>query len=47
MRTGAADANDYIVYNRANGTLCYDANGSAAGGVSVRRARQPAGDPRQ
>jgi Ca2+-binding RTX toxin-like protein len=29
----AVDANDYMVYNRANGWLCYDVNGSAAGGV--------------
>ena len=29
----AADANDYIVYNRATGGLIYDSNGNAAGGV--------------
>ena len=29
----AADANDYIVYNRASGVLFYDANGNAAGGA--------------
>jgi Ca2+-binding RTX toxin-like protein len=29
----AADANDYIVYNRATGVLSYDANGNAAGGA--------------
>jgi hypothetical protein len=26
------DANDYIIYNRANGWLIYDRNGNAAGG---------------
>ena len=31
----AADANDYIVYNRATGVLAYDANGSDAGGVTL------------
>jgi Ca2+-binding RTX toxin-like protein len=31
----AADADDYLIYNRANGMLCYDANGSAAGGVTL------------
>ena len=30
---GAHDANDYIVYNQANGVLFYDANGNGAGGV--------------
>jgi microcystin-dependent protein len=29
----AADANDYIVYNRATGSLSYDSNGNAAGGM--------------
>jgi hypothetical protein len=29
----AADANDFIVYNRATGALFYDANGSSAGGA--------------
>jgi Ca2+-binding RTX toxin-like protein len=31
----AADANDYIVYNRATGVLAYDANGSDPGGISL------------
>ena len=31
----AHDANDYIVYNKAAGTLTYDSNGSAAGGAIV------------
>jgi Ca2+-binding RTX toxin-like protein len=29
----AADANDFIVYNQANGLLSYDVNGNAAGGA--------------
>ena len=29
----AADANDFIVYNKATGALFYDANGSGAGGA--------------
>ena len=29
----ALDANDFLVYNTANGALSYDANGSAAGGA--------------
>jgi Ca2+-binding RTX toxin-like protein len=29
----AADANDYVVYNRATGVLSYDVNGNAAGGA--------------
>lgn len=29
----AADANDRVIYNAANGALIYDANGSAAGGA--------------
>jgi Ca2+-binding RTX toxin-like protein len=29
----AADANDYIVYNKATGALFYDVNGSGAGGA--------------
>jgi serralysin len=29
----AADANDYIVYNRTTGVLAYDSNGNAAGGA--------------
>jgi Ca2+-binding RTX toxin-like protein len=35
--TGAAahDANDYIVYDKAHGTLSYDSNGNAAGGSVV------------
>jgi Ca2+-binding RTX toxin-like protein len=33
--TAAADANDYIVYNRATGLLFYDANANAAGGAVV------------
>ena len=37
FRAGAAalDANDYIVYNRANGHLMYDSNGNAAGGSTL------------
>ena len=31
----AADANDYIVYNHANGYLSYDSNGNGAGGVTL------------
>ena len=31
----AADANDYIVYNRANGNLFYDSNGNGAGGATL------------
>ena len=31
--TQALDANDYIVYNPANGALYYDSNGNAAGGA--------------
>ena len=34
----ALDANDYIVYNRANGSLSYDVNGNAAGGVTLLAA---------
>ena len=37
FRAGPAahDANDYVVYNRANGYLSYDGNGNAAGGVTL------------
>lgn len=31
----ALDANDYLVYNLATGTLYYDANGSASGGAKA------------
>lgn len=31
----AHDANDYIVYNKANGYLYYDSNGNAAGGATL------------
>ena len=31
----AADANDYIVYNQANGNLFYDSNGNGAGGATL------------
>lgn len=31
----AVDANDYVVYNKANGYLYYDSNGSAAGGATL------------
>jgi Ca2+-binding RTX toxin-like protein len=31
----AADANDYIIYNSANGALYYDSNGNAAGGSTL------------
>lgn len=30
----ALDANDHILYNKANGALIYDANGNAAGGAA-------------
>jgi Ca2+-binding RTX toxin-like protein len=40
--TAAADANDYIIYNSANGALFYDSNGSGAGG-SVQFATLSAG----
>jgi Ca2+-binding RTX toxin-like protein len=35
LRLGAAplDANDYLIYNQANGVLTYDVNGNAAGGA--------------
>jgi Ca2+-binding RTX toxin-like protein len=32
--TAALDANDFIVYNKANGGLFYDANANAAGGLT-------------
>ena len=37
FRVGAAavDANDFIVYNQANGVLSYDVNGNAAGGATA------------
>jgi serralysin len=45
----AADANDFIVYNRATGALFYDANGSSAGGAIqfatlITKAALTAGD---
>jgi Ca2+-binding RTX toxin-like protein len=33
--TSAADANDYLIYNNANGYLYYDANGNGAGGQTL------------
>ncbi|MGL4490152.1 MAG: calcium-binding protein [Rhizobiaceae bacterium] len=35
LGTVAADANDYLIYNSANGQLFYDANGSGAGGQTL------------
>lgn len=32
LGTAALDANDFLIYNRSNGQLFYDANGSGAGG---------------
>jgi hypothetical protein len=31
----AADANDHVIYNRANGHLSYDSNGNGVGGVTL------------
>jgi Ca2+-binding RTX toxin-like protein len=31
----AADANDHVIYNQANGFLSYDSNGNGAGGVTL------------
>jgi Ca2+-binding RTX toxin-like protein len=31
----ALDANDFIIYNKANGALFYDMNGNAAGGATL------------
>ena len=31
----AADANDHVIYNQANGQLSYDSNGNGAGGVTL------------
>ena len=31
----AADANDHVIYNQANGYLSYDSNGNGAGGVTL------------
>ena len=30
-----ADANDYVVYNKATGNLFYDFNGNGAGGATL------------
>ncbi|MGL4489298.1 MAG: beta strand repeat-containing protein [Rhizobiaceae bacterium] len=35
LGAAAADANDYLIYNNANGQLFYDANGSGAGGQTL------------
>ncbi|MGL4490156.1 MAG: M10 family metallopeptidase C-terminal domain-containing protein [Rhizobiaceae bacterium] len=35
LGAAAADANDYLIYNSANGQLFYDVNGSGAGGQTL------------
>ena len=39
--TAAADANDYIIYNKTAGTLYYDADGSGAGAKVLFAAVEP------
>lgn len=41
LGTAAADANDYLIYNRTNGQLFYDANGSAVGGQTLFAILRP------